>query len=76
MKVLNIGETKEFEVDYKKVEEIGSIGYAQSLEPFKGTKGFESVAILGLDTEYVSRPGKPSELICWQLSYEDKAMLF
>lgn len=47
---------------------MGKKAYVQSIKPYKGKK-YESVAVFGLDTEYVPKDGEASDLICWQLAY-------
>lgn len=49
------------------LKRMGKKAFVQSIRPYKG-QIFDGVEIFGLDTEYVPRLDKASELICWQLA--------
>lgn len=56
------------------LKRLGKRAYFQSLKPYR-TKTVDSVAIFGLDSEYVPKIGERSEFICWQLASEHKVSL-
>ena len=49
------------------VRAMGTRAFQQSLKPYRATRAL-GVRIFGLDTEYVPREGKASELLTWQLA--------
>ncbi|MFH1327524.1 MAG: DNA polymerase [Candidatus Bathyarchaeota archaeon] len=61
-------------MDLELLNKLGKKAFVQSLKPYKGRIN-QSVAIFGLDTEYVPHEGGASELICWQLASDDTAAL-
>jgi len=54
---------------------MGKRAFVQSLHPYKPRK-LESVAIFGLDSEYVPRLNQKSRLISWQLASSNRVQLF
>ena len=54
---------------------LGKRAYVQSLKPYN-FKEMSDVAIFGLDSEYVPRVGFPSELISWQMAWDEGVSLF
>lgn len=57
------------------LQKLGKRAYRQSLKPYT-PKSVDSVAIFGLDSEYVPKIGERSELICWQLASKEDSFLF
>jgi len=55
------------------IEKLGKKAFVQSIHPYKGGE-LDGVAVFGLDTEYVPRNDKPSELISWQLAGDSGAI--
>ena len=56
------------------VRAMGKRAFVQSLKPYRATKA-SGVRIFGLDTEYIPREGKASELLTWQLAGEGKVVV-
>ena len=56
------------------VRAMGKRAFVQSLKPYRATKA-SGVRIFGLDTEYVPREGKASELLTWQLAGENRVVV-
>jgi len=56
---------------------MGKRAFFQSLHPMSKNpeKRKGNVAILGLDSEYIPRANKGSDLICWQLASDDSCIL-
>lgn len=61
-------------MDLEILQKLGKKAFVQSLKPYNGAIR-DSVAIFGLDTEYIPHEGKPSDLICWQLASDTQSAL-
>lgn len=61
-------------MDLEILKKLGKRAFIQSLRPYNGQIN-QSVAIFGLDTEYIPYEGKASDLICWQLASKDQISL-
>jgi hypothetical protein len=57
------------------IEQLGRKAFVQSIHPYRG-QILDSVAIFGLDSEFVPYDDAPSDLICWQLAGENDVKLF
>ena len=61
-------------MNLESMAKLGRKAFTQSLNPYHESVA-KSVAILGLDSEYVPRLNQASELICWQLASSSKTIL-